>query len=90
MLALIIFAVLLLACSYWKLSIFLDRATNHTTNGASVTAPADDDGDVERGDNQEMLEFGKPVCEEKHVVVVMAGDDRPTFLATPIYLLSSK
>lgn len=73
MLGLIAFALLILACSYWKLSGFLE---------------ADGDGDGGRRD----IEAGKvedearkaPIYEEKFLVI-MAGEEKPTFLATPMW-----
>ncbi|KAG1326945.1 protein GLUTAMINE DUMPER 2 [Cocos nucifera] len=68
MLGLIAFALLILACSYWKLSGYL---------GSS-------DGDVEnpRGDWKPSAK--PPESFEPRIVVIMAGDEKPTFLATPI------
>ncbi|KAA8521459.1 hypothetical protein F0562_012131 [Nyssa sinensis] len=73
MLGLIAFALLILACSYWKLSGRLD-------NGGEGHG----DRDVEAGD-EKPCETVKafPVFEEK-IVVIMAGDVKPTFLATPM------
>ncbi|KAL3844308.1 hypothetical protein ACJIZ3_001711 [Penstemon smallii] len=73
MLGLIAFALLILACSYWKLS--------GQVNG-------ENDGDVESG-SAEKIENGSdaksmPIFEEKFLVI-MAGDMNPTFLATPVY-----
>ncbi|XP_024960705.1 protein GLUTAMINE DUMPER 3-like [Cynara cardunculus var. scolymus] len=62
-LGLIAFALLILACSFWK-------------------RPGDTDRDIESGDakpeNKE-----PPVFEEK-CLVIMAGEAKPTFLATPV------
>ncbi|KAA8525674.1 hypothetical protein F0562_007529 [Nyssa sinensis] len=71
MLGLIAFALLILACSYRKLS---DRVDNHEGG----------DRDVEAADNKPR-DTGKalPVFEEK-IVVIMAGDEKPRFLATPM------
>ncbi|XP_047972888.1 protein GLUTAMINE DUMPER 5-like [Salvia hispanica] len=68
MLGLIAFALLILACSYWKLS----------------TAEEARDGDVEsaKGDAA-AAEKALPVFEEKFLVI-MAGDAKPTYLATPV------
>ncbi|URE42638.1 glutamine dumper [Musa troglodytarum] len=62
MLGLVAFALLILACSYWKLSDYLG------------TGGADADGEESSGD----------AANDKSVVVVMAGDCKPTFLATPV------
>ncbi|KAL1532368.1 protein GLUTAMINE DUMPER 5-like [Salvia divinorum] len=68
MLGLIAFALLFLACSYWKLS----------------TA---EDGDVESGAGEKgdgaSAEKALPVFEEKFLVI-MAGEVKPTYLATPV------
>ncbi|CAN0860372.1 Protein GLUTAMINE DUMPER 1 [Linum grandiflorum] len=64
MLGLIAFALLILACSYWRLS-------NRQRRG---------DGDIESGNEKEAKT--DQVFEEKFLVI-MAGDNKPTFLATP-------
>lgn len=64
MLGLITFALLLLACSYWKLS----RRT-------------------EDGDGEKQTESGEKVAPkvfEEKILVIMAGQNNPTFLATPV------
>ncbi|GMJ15820.1 hypothetical protein HRI_005251200 [Hibiscus trionum] len=63
MLALIAFSLLLLACSYCRLSARFD---NNNGGGAG-----------ESGENE-------GVCEEK-ILVIMAGEVNPTFLATPVF-----
>jgi hypothetical protein len=80
MLGLIALSLLALACSYWKLS------------GSILAAGEPDDDDLERraagagaGDGKAAA-AGKADAGERwreHVVVIMAGDERPTFLATP-------
>lgn len=70
MLALIAFALLILACSYWKLSAQEQRDLE-AGNG-------DGEGDSKPGNQKE-----PPVFEEKYLVI-MAGQAKPTFLATPI------
>ncbi|KAM7276168.1 hypothetical protein ACFE04_018034 [Oxalis oulophora] len=70
MLGLIAFALLLLACSYWRLSGQLGDG---------------EDEDVENGSEKRKEYDEKPlnkVYEEK-ILVIMAGDVRPSFLATP-------
>lgn len=84
MLGLIAFALLILACSYWKLSGYLGAE-----NVAGASAPAAADGDVEINiSRQEDTIKVEAVFEEK-IVVIMAGDEKPTFLATPISTASS-
>ncbi|XP_054799283.1 protein GLUTAMINE DUMPER 5-like [Prosopis cineraria] len=76
MLGLIAFALLILACSYWKLSSFLQS----------------EDGDLESGEAQKQSDSANKeavkVFEEK-ILVIMAGDENPTFLATPVCSKSS-
>ncbi|KAF7111324.1 hypothetical protein CFC21_111349 [Triticum aestivum] len=73
MLGLIAFALLILACSYWKLSGFLD-------GGSDGQAAGDADGEKgsASGASRPAPDF------QEHVVVIMAGDERPTFLAKPV------
>ncbi|KAF5748096.1 protein GLUTAMINE DUMPER 5-like [Tripterygium wilfordii] len=68
MLGLIAFALLILACSYWKLS------------GRSDGENADQERDLENGDSANKA---VKVYEEKFLVI-MAGEEKPTFLATPV------
>ncbi|CAI9293640.1 unnamed protein product [Lactuca saligna] len=74
MLGLIAFALMILACSYWKLSAELENSE-------------DVDRDLESGnsDGDSKPENYKvpPVFEEKYLVI-MAGQENPTFLATPV------
>lgn len=67
MLGLIAFALLILGCSYWKLS------------GGSGGGGDGEMRDVEAGGG---AKAGPPVFEEKYLVI-MAGQEMPTFLATP-------
>ncbi|KAJ4958059.1 hypothetical protein NE237_025170 [Protea cynaroides] len=71
MLGLIAFALLILACSYWKLSGYLENG-----DGAERDP---ENGDEKGGDGIKV----PPVYEEK-IVVIMAGDEKPTFIATPM------
>ncbi|KAE8676618.1 Protein GLUTAMINE DUMPER 2 [Hibiscus syriacus] len=74
MLGLIAFALLILACSYWKLSGYLEE------EGSSEQAERDlEAGEGKGGDDTRL----RPVMEPK-VLVIMAGQVKPTFLATPI------
>jgi len=76
MLGLIAFALLILACSYWKLSGYLEG------NGES-------ERDLEAGErnNDTDQKPQKPYVEK--ILVIMAGQDKPTFLATPSMSSSS-
>uniref|UniRef100_A0A7N0TY83 Uncharacterized protein n=1 Tax=Kalanchoe fedtschenkoi TaxID=63787 RepID=A0A7N0TY83_KALFE len=71
MLGLIAFALLILACSYWKLSGYLEGE-----NG----------GGEDQGGNNEVeivkVENDNRIFEEKFLVI-MAGEVKPTHLATP-------
>ncbi|XP_021723807.1 protein GLUTAMINE DUMPER 2-like [Chenopodium quinoa] len=80
MLGLIAFALLILACSYWRLS--RDNDPQQQSN---------EGGDLESGEKGEGVSKinGAPVFEEK-IVVIMAGNDKPTFLATPALMLMPK
>jgi hypothetical protein len=79
MLGLIAFALLILACSYWRLAGQFDEREG------------DDDRDLESGTAGEGNKEGEgsegkvaKVYEEK-ILVIMAGDQKPTFLATPVF-----
>lgn len=73
MLGLIAFALLILACSYWKLSGYLDGDRDGQAAG-----DADGEKGSASGASKPALDF------QEHVVVIMAGDERPTFLAKPV------
>ncbi|KAH6779413.1 glutamine dumper 3 [Perilla frutescens var. hirtella] len=73
MLGLIAFALLILACSYWKLSGYLD---NRGDGERDLEAGEEDGGDG-------ASKPPPPVMEEKFLVI-MAGQEKPTFLATPM------
>lgn len=77
MLGLIAFALLILACSYWKLSGYLD--------GGRRDGGSPGEGDIEAGTGEG---GSNPVFEEK-ILVIMAGEKKPTFLATPVCSRSS-
>lgn len=62
-LGLIVFALLILACSYWKVG----GERNHVEGG--------------KGDGGLDMKASPPF--EEKILVIMAGDVRPTFLATP-------
>ncbi|XP_031276503.1 protein GLUTAMINE DUMPER 5 [Pistacia vera] len=73
MLGLIAFALLILACSYWRFSSLLDGSDQ---NG---------DRDLESGEKEQEGGSAKAVkVYEEKVLVIMAGDVKPTFLATPV------
>ncbi|CAF2049501.1 unnamed protein product [Brassica napus] len=68
MLGLIAFALLILACSYWRL------ATSGEDFGEGNGSGVDEEKESRSGE--------KATYEEKYIVI-MAGDDLPTYLATP-------
>lgn len=72
MLGLIAFALLILACSYWRLSGYLDGEENESR-----------DRDLEAGDGKSDKTVVKPVALPEKFLVIMAGDVKPTYLATP-------
>ncbi|KAL2490126.1 Protein GLUTAMINE DUMPER 2 [Forsythia ovata] len=74
MLGLIAFALLILACSYWKLS--------DQMNGAGEGERDVEAGDDQKGENTTAAMATLPF--EEKIVVIMAGDVKPTFLATPM------
>lgn len=72
MLGLIAFALLILACSYWRLSGYLDGEENQSR-----------ERDLESGDVKTEKAAVKPVALPEKVLVIMAGNVKPTYLATP-------
>ncbi|ERN07243.1 protein GLUTAMINE DUMPER 2 [Amborella trichopoda] len=74
MLGLIAFALLILACSYWKLSGYFESGESDLAEN--------------NGEKQGEPIKGLPDLEDK-IVVIMAGDQKPTFLAKPIYSKAS-
>ncbi|KAK9078871.1 hypothetical protein SSX86_002929 [Deinandra increscens subsp. villosa] len=83
MMGLISFALMVLACSYWKLSGYADddNVTGHDMDVES--------GNVNGGVNSRPPESccsnnpRRPGESEEKCLVIMAGEDKPTFLATP-------
>uniref|UniRef100_A0A0A8XN88 GDU1 n=1 Tax=Arundo donax TaxID=35708 RepID=A0A0A8XN88_ARUDO len=79
MLGLIALSLLALACSYWKLSGSLAAGEHDDVEHQADTAG--------RRDGEKGSAAGKAGSAwdrwREHVVVIMAGDERPTFLATP-------
>ncbi|KAG7572087.1 hypothetical protein ISN44_As09g004840 [Arabidopsis suecica] len=71
MLGLIAFALLILACSYWRLSTSGDDSGEG--NGGGVD---------EEKESRSGVKAASAAYEEK-ILVIMAGDDLPRFLATP-------
>ncbi|EYU34284.1 hypothetical protein MIMGU_mgv1a025787mg [Erythranthe guttata] len=75
MLGLIAFALLVLACSYWKLS-----AAGEVENRDDATV----ERDLEGGEAGGAAANPPPVELEEKYLVIMAGQEKPTFLATPM------
>ncbi|XP_042465024.1 protein GLUTAMINE DUMPER 3-like [Zingiber officinale] len=75
MLGLIALALLILACSYWKLSSYLDSSYLDSSD-------ADDGAEGPSTDHQKRA--GGPAVLEERFLVIMPGDDAPTVLAIPI------
>ncbi|KAF8102569.1 hypothetical protein N665_0198s0268 [Sinapis alba] len=73
MLGLIAFALLILACSYWRLSGYLDGEEENQSR----------DRDLEAGDAKPEKAV-KAVALPEKFLVIMAGDVNPTYLATPV------
>ncbi|KAL2928943.1 Protein GLUTAMINE DUMPER 4 [Bienertia sinuspersici] len=69
MLGLIAFALLILACSYWKLS-------GHQNSGED-SGDFSGDGKPKDAGNDNTTPF------QSSILVIMAGEEKPTFLATP-------
>lgn len=77
MLGLIAFALLILACSYWHLSGYFNGRHGSGTGSSELDLEAGEATEAE----QAIARGG--VFEEK-VVVIMAGEKGPRFLATPM------
>ncbi|KAL8037246.1 hypothetical protein ABFX02_11G027400 [Erythranthe guttata] len=76
MLGLIAFALLVLACSYWKLS-----AAGDVENSDDAAAA---ERDLEGGGGGGAANPPQPPELEEKYLVIMAGQEKPTFLATPM------
>ncbi|CAL9079265.1 unnamed protein product [Musa textilis] len=74
MLGLIAFALLVLFCSFWQLSGYLE-------SGGDADGGRDGDGEAP-SDGSDAAK--PPLLFEDSIVVIMAGDRKPTFLATPM------
>ncbi|PSS08221.1 Protein GLUTAMINE DUMPER 3 like [Actinidia chinensis var. chinensis] len=73
MLGLIAIALLILACSYWKLFGCVAAGDNSSV-----------ERDLELGTSDEDKKLKIPQVIEEKFLVIMAGQEKPTFLATPI------
>ncbi|WOL19040.1 protein GLUTAMINE DUMPER 4-like [Canna indica] len=81
LLCLISLALLILACSYWKLSSYLDSPPDDRAAAAlqqhDREKPSDDPAAKETATKEEQF------------LVIMAGDSAPTFIAVPIAAASA-
>ncbi|GJT16886.1 glutamine dumper 2-like protein [Tanacetum coccineum] len=73
MLRLIVFAFLILACSYWQLSSYQDSRPGSDRDLKSID-----------GDTKPNYINKTPVVFEEKYLIIMVGQANPTFLATPI------
>ncbi|KAJ1267964.1 hypothetical protein BS78_07G099500 [Paspalum vaginatum] len=78
MLGLITLALLILACSYWKLNNYLGTGDASSSAGPGAT----DDGDGSK--SPAATAAASPVAFADLVAVVMAGEKTPRFLAAPV------
>ncbi|KAL5973949.1 hypothetical protein ACLOJK_030608 [Asimina triloba] len=78
MLGLIAFALLILACSYWRFTGFLDSSRRRERESDPENAHR------QEGSLKQQIPAAQPQMMEMKVVVIMAGDQKPTYLATPI------
>ncbi|KAF2310377.1 hypothetical protein GH714_008289 [Hevea brasiliensis] len=76
MLGLIAFALLILSCSYWKLSRNLENG-----NEGDERDHETGEGSNKNGEGQK--QHSEPF--EEKILVIMAGEVKPTFLATPMH-----
>ncbi|KDP43799.1 hypothetical protein JCGZ_23007 [Jatropha curcas] len=83
MLGLIAFALLILACSYWKLSGYLENGVEEGERDLEAGQ-----GQNTSSKNGESEKQSNTAFEEK-ILVIMAGQLKPTFLATPMSSRSS-
>ncbi|KAG2691314.1 hypothetical protein I3843_08G004300 [Carya illinoinensis] len=75
MLGLIALALLILACSYWRLAGQLDERERRSETDLESGGEGKDTSDSESK---------VPKVYEEKILVIMAGDEKPTFLATPV------
>ncbi|KAG0523137.1 hypothetical protein BDA96_07G098100 [Sorghum bicolor] len=78
MLGLITLALLILACSYWKLNNYLGTGDATASASSGPGRPGATDGDGSKSP------AASPATFADLVAVVMAGEKMPTFLAAPI------
>ncbi|CAL0307040.1 unnamed protein product [Lupinus luteus] len=78
MMGLIAFSLLILACSYWKLSSYLEDNGHGGERDVEAGDPKNDD------DNKSQKPY------EEKILVIMAGQQNPTFLATHVSSSTSR
>lgn len=71
MLSLIAFALVILACSYWNLS-------RRETDGGDLETGAGNEAKIDSEMSPEKVNY------DEKVLVIMAGNQNPTFIATPV------
>lgn len=77
MLGLIAFALLILACSYWRLSGYLEGGNdNNNNNDRDLEAGESINGDESEKQNKKLA--------PPQFLVIMPGQEKPTCLATPM------
>ncbi|KAL3535332.1 hypothetical protein ACH5RR_003793 [Cinchona calisaya] len=79
MLGLIAFALLILACSYWRLSGYVEGGNSNNERDLEAGGESNQDG----SDGDLKKPAAPPVFEEKFLVI-MPGQHNPTCLATPM------
>ncbi|KAL2534794.1 Protein GLUTAMINE DUMPER 3 [Abeliophyllum distichum] len=81
LLGLIFLAIFILSCTYLKLSDYLENRRQNERSDLEAAAGEADGGSG--GSESGCLKLAQPVLEEKYLVI-MAGQQKPTFLATPV------
>jgi len=79
MIAVIVFALIVLACSYLKVSPDSNSEENNSSRQISYLSAGSAEKDETLANNMSPCSDDKQV----KVVVIMAGDDTPTFIANP-------
>ncbi|KAL2464327.1 Protein GLUTAMINE DUMPER 3 [Forsythia ovata] len=78
LLGLIFLAIFILSCTYLKLVDYLENRRENERSDLEAAASEANGGSESGG-----LKLARPVLEDKYLVI-MAGQQKPTFLATPI------
>ncbi|KAL5231947.1 hypothetical protein ABZP36_030723 [Zizania latifolia] len=83
MMGLIALALLILACSYWKLDDYLGTGNHSSSSSSSSGAAGAGEGDG-YSKSPAAAAAASPVVFKDVLAVVMAGEKMPTFLAAPV------